>query len=113
MLGVEEDPLAMLAQVGDRVRDHFEVFFQGGPQGQQDVPVVTLGDKGHDRRSRFAQRGDQGVVCRRHAGPAGRAERGELRVVEVEFGLRAAEELGVLRDRAGPAALNEPDAEFV
>src|SRR6202011_2979371 len=47
------------------------------------------------------------------AGPAGRAERGELRVLEVKFGGRPAEELGVLGDRAGPAALDEPDAEFV
>ena len=62
VLGVEEHPLAVLAEVGDRVRDHGQVLFQGGPQGEQDVPVVTLGDKGHDRRARFAQRGDQGVV---------------------------------------------------
>ena len=113
VLGVEEDPLPVLAQVGDRVRDHREVLLQRGPQGEKDVPVVTLGDKGHDRRARFAQRGDQGVVGRLHAGPAGRAERGELRVLEVQFGDGAAEELGVLRDRAGPAALDEPDTELV
>src|SRR6202008_823983 len=54
-----------------------------------------------------------GVVGRLHAGPAGRAERGELRVLEVQFGGGAAEELGVLRGRAGPAALDEPDTELV
>ena len=113
VLGVEEDPLPVLAQVGDRVRDHREVLLQRGPQGEKDVPVVTLGDKGHDRRARFAQRGDLGVVGRLHAGPAGRAERGELRVLEVQFGDCPAEELGVLRDRAGPAALDEPDTELV
>jgi hypothetical protein len=43
----------------------------------------------------------------------GRAERGELRVLEVQFGGGAAEELGVLRDRAGPAALDEADTELV
>ena len=74
---------------------------------------MTLGDKGHDRRARFAQRGDLGVVGRLDAGTAGRAERGELRVLEVQFGGRAAEELGVLGDRARPAALDEPDTEFV
>ena len=74
---------------------------------------MTLGDKGHDRRARFAQRGDLGVIGRLDAGPAGRAERGELRVLEVQFGDGAAEELGVLRDRARPAALDEPDAQLV
>ena len=113
VLGVEEDPLPVLAQVGDRVRDHREVLLQRGPQGEKDVPVVTLGDESHDRRARFAQRGDQGIALRLHAGPAGRAERGELRVPEVQFGGGAAEELGVLRDRAGPAALDEPDTELV
>ena len=39
---------------------------------------MTLGDKGHDRRTRLAQCGDLGVVGRLHAGPAGRAERGIL-----------------------------------
>ena len=113
VLGVEEDALAVALQVGDGVPDHLEVLLEGGPQGEKDVPVVTLGDKGHDRRARFAQRGDLGVVGRLHAGPAGRAERGELRVPEVQFGDGAAEELGVLRDRAGPAALDEADTELV
>jgi hypothetical protein len=113
VLGVQEHPLALGAQVGDRVGDHGQVFLQRGPQGQQDVPVVTLGDQGHDRRARFAQRDDLGVIGRLRAGPAGRAERGELRVLEVQLGGSAAEELGVLRDRARPAALDEPDAEVV
>ena len=47
------------------------------------MPVVTLGDKSHDRRPGLAQSGDLWVVGRLHAGPAGRAERGELRVPEV------------------------------
>ena len=33
VLGVQEHPLAVLAQVGDRVGDHGEVLFEGGPQG--------------------------------------------------------------------------------
>ena len=74
---------------------------------------MTLGYQGHDRRARFAQRGDLRVIGRLGAGPAGRAERGELRVLEVQFGRGAAEELGVLRDRARPAALDEPDAQLV
>ena len=47
------------------------------------APVVTLVAKSHDRRPGLAQRGDLGVVGRLHAGPAGRAERGEVRVPEV------------------------------
>ena len=47
------------------------------------MPVVTLGDKSHDRRPGLTQSGDLWVVGRLHAGPAGRAERGELRVPEV------------------------------
>jgi hypothetical protein len=113
VLGVEEDPLPLPAQVGDRVADHGKVLFQGRAQGQPDVPVMTLGDKGHDRRARLAQRGDQRVIGRLDAGPAGRAERGELRVLELQLGGCEPEELGVLRDGAGPAALDEPDAELV
>ena len=77
------------------------------------MPVVTLGDKSHDRRPGLAQRGDLRVVGRLHAGPAGRAERGELRVPEVQFGAGPLEELGVLGDRPGPATLDEADAELV
>ena len=113
VFGVEEHPLAVAAEVGDRVGDHGQVLFEGGPQGQADVPVVTLGDEGHDRRAAFAQRGDLRVVGRLDAGPAGRAERGELRALEVQFGGGAPEELGVLRDRARPPALDEPDAQLV
>src|SRR5207302_1141780 len=82
-------------------------------RGRKDVPVVALGAESHNPRARFAQRGDLGIALRLHAGPAGRAERGELRVPEVQFGGGAAEELGVLRDRAAPAALDEPDTELV
>ena len=46
-------------------------------------------------------------------GPAGRAERGELRVLQVELGPGAPEELGVLGVGARPAALDEADAEVV
>ena len=113
VLGVEEDPLAVAAQVGDGVGDHLEVLLERGLQGEQDVPVVTLRDESHDRRARLAQRGDLGVIGRLSAGPAGRAERGELRVLEVQLGSGAAEELGVLRDRARPAAFDEPDAQAV
>src|SRR5207237_9157643 len=75
--------------------------------------VRTPGADGHDRRTRFVQSGNHGTAPRPHAPPAGRAERGERRVPDVQYGGGAAEELRVLRDRAGPAALDEPDTELV
>ena len=41
------------------------------------------------------------------------AERHELRVFQVEFGAGAIEELGVLRQRSRPAALDESNSELV
>ena len=53
------------------------------------------------------------VVGDRDAGLAGGAERDQHGVPQVQFGARAAEELGVLGHRARPAALDEADAELV
>ena len=53
------------------------------------------------------------VVGRLRAGLAGRAERDQLRVLQVQLLARPAEELGVLGHRAGPAALDEAHAELV
>ena len=113
VLGVEEDPLAFCAQVPHRVGDHREVLVERGPQGQLHVPVVALGDQGDDRGARLAERGDLRIVGGGDTRLARRAERRERGVPQVELGLRAAEELGVLRNRPRPAALNEPDAEPV
>src|SRR5690606_35722967 len=92
---------------------HREVLLESRAEGQLHVPVVTLGDKGHDRRAGFAQCCDQGVVGRLHACPAGRAERGELRVPQVELCSSAPEELGVLGVGSRPASLDEADAQVV
>ena len=113
VLRVQEDPLAVTAEVLDGVPDHGQVLLQRGAEGQPDVPVMTLGDKGHDRRARLTQRGDLRVIGRLGAGPAGRAERGELRVLEVQLALSAAEEIGVLGDGARPPALDEADAQAI
>ena len=45
VLGVEEDRLALRAQVGDGVADHREVLLERGPQRELDVPVVRLRDQ--------------------------------------------------------------------
>ena len=113
VLGVEEHLLALRAQVLDGVADHREVLLERGAQGQLDVPVVGLRDQRHHARAAVAQRADQRVVGRLHAGPAGGAERRELRVAQVQLLAGAAEELGVLRVRARPAALDVSHAEPV
>ena len=46
-------------------------------------------------------------------GPSGGAERDQQRVFEIQFGAGPSEELGVLGHGAGPAALDEADAELV
>src|SRR5690606_7355904 len=53
VLGVEEDTLTLRTKVRDRVADHREVLLESRAEGQLHVPVVTLGDKGHDRRAGF------------------------------------------------------------
>ena len=59
------------------------------------------------------QRADLRVVDRARPGLAGAAERGQLRVAEVQLLGGPLEELGVLGHRARPAALDEADAELV
>ena len=113
VLRVEEDPLPLGAQVGDGVADHREVLLERRTQGQLDVPVVRLRHEGDHPCARLAQGRDQGVVGRGRPGPPGRTERRELRVLEVQLLAGAAEELGVLRVRARPAALDEADPEPV
>ena len=113
VLGVEEHRLPLLAQVGDGVAHHREVLLERRAQRELDVAVVRLGDEGDHARPGVAEGGDQRVVGGAYAGPAGGAERRELRVGELELLARAAEELGVLRVRARPAALDVAHAEPV
>ena len=113
VLGVEENPPALAAQMADGVGDHGEVLGQGGAQRELDVPVVALGDQRHHRRAGLAQGGDLRIVGGHRVRPAGRAERRQLRVGQPQLGARPPEELGVLRDRARPSALDEPDTELV
>ena len=113
VLGVEEHPLPLGAQVGDGVADHREVLLQRRTQRQLDVPVVRLRHQRHDAGAGVTQRRDQRVVGRLHAGPPGGPERRELRVLQVQLLAGAAEELGVLGVRARPAALDESHAQAV
>jgi hypothetical protein len=44
VLGIEEDPLPVLAEVPHRVGDHTQVFVQCGPQRPLDMPIVAFGN---------------------------------------------------------------------
>ena len=113
MLGVQEHPLPLGAQVRHRVLHHRQVLLERRTQGQLDVAVVRLRDEGDHTGAGVAQRGDQRVVRSLHAGPPGGSEGRELRVLQVQLLPRAAEEVGVLGVRARPAALDEPHAQVV
>jgi hypothetical protein len=113
VLAVEEDAAALADEVRDAVADHRQVLFRRGTQGTLDMAQVGLGHERHGGGLGVEQRADLRVVLRADAGLAGRTERDEDGVLEVELGARSAEELGVLRHGSGPAALDEPDAEFV
>lgn len=113
VLAVHEDPAALLAEVGDGVADHLQVLLQGGAQRQLDVPVVRLGHQRDHRGAGFQERLHLGVLGRAAAGPAGRAERHELGVLEGDLLLCAGEELRVARVGPRPAALDVPHSEGV
>jgi hypothetical protein len=113
VLAVDEHALPLGAQVLHRVAHHGEVLLESRAQRKLHVPVVALGHECHDRGAGIAQRGDQIVVCRGSPGTPGGAERRERCVLKVELLRGQSEELGVLRVRAGPAALDVADAEIV
>jgi len=113
VLGVEEHPLALGREVPHGLGDHGEVLCQRGPQRGGDVPVMALGDQGHDRRAGLAQRHHLRVVGGHRARAAGGSEGRQGGVGELQLGAGPPEEPGVLGNGAGPAALDETDAELV
>ena len=113
VLGVEEDLLPLGAEVADGVAHHREVLLERGAQRLLHVAGVRLGDQRHDAGTAVAQGRGQRVVGRLHAGAPGGAERGELRVPEVQLVDGAAEELGVLGVGTRPAALDVADTQPV
>ena len=113
MLGVDEDPLTLGSQVLDRVSDHGEVLVERRVQRQLDVPIMALGDQRHHRSTRVTQCAHQRIVGGVHTWSPGGPEGGKSRVDQCELASGSTEELGVLRHRARPATLDEPDAEGV
>ena len=112
VLGVVDDLLEVLEEVGDGVADHRQVLFERRPDRRGDVEVPRLAEDGDDGRSRLDQRLDVRVVLRAHARPPGRAERADPGGLEDRV-LHALEEAQVLGIRPGPAALDVVDAERV
>jgi hypothetical protein len=95
------------------VAHHRQVLLASGAQRPLDVPDVRLGHQADDRRLRVQQALHLRILPDLHARFAGRAERDEQRVFEVELRSGTGEELGVLRHGARPPALDEAHAELV
>ena len=113
VLAVEEHPAPVAHEEGDGVGHHREVLLERRPQRLAHVPDVGLGDQADDRRLGVQQGLDLRVVLDGDAGLARGAERHEQRVPQLELGAGAREELGVLRERPGPATLDEPHPDVV
>src|SRR5215207_2340114 len=113
VLAVEEHPAALGDQEAHGVGHHRQVLLRRGAQRLPHVPQVGLGDQADDRGLRVPQRQHLRVGRRARPGLAGGAERDQLCVPHRQLGPGPGEELGVLRQRAGPAALDESDTELV
>ena len=77
------------------------------------MPDVGLGDQADHRGPGVEQRLHLGVVLDPDTGLPRGAEGDQLRVREVQLGARPGEELGVLGQGPGPAALDVADADLV
>jgi hypothetical protein len=113
VLAVDEHPPAVRHEERHGVAHHGQVLLERGPQRLAHVPDVGLGDQADHRRLGVQQRAHLGVVLHADAGLAGGPERDQLGVPQLELGAGAGEELGVLGQGAGPAALDEADADLV
>src|SRR6266571_1441873 len=112
VLGVEDDLVGPLAEIGDGVVDDLQVLRQRDAQVLAHVEVPGLADDGDHRRLGGETETEVAVVGGLHARPAGRAEGRHLRVLQTEA-LDGAEKLLVAWVRARPAALDVVDAEVV
>src|SRR5947208_5867004 len=112
VLGVEDDLVGPLAEVGDGVVDDLQVLRERDAQVLAHVEVPGLADDGDHRRLGEETEAQVAVVGGLHARPAGRAEGRHLRMLESEA-FDGAEELLVARVRAWPTALDVVEAEVV
>src|SRR4029079_13773319 len=110
VLGVEEDPTALSVQERDRVTHHRDPLFQVGAQRLGHVQIPGLADQADDLGAGVEQIAQHLRFLRALPGPAGHAERRELRVLQRLLG-RELEDIRVARARTRPHALDvgEPD----
>ena len=112
VLGIVDEVLDPRPQVGERVLDDQQVVLQLDAQGVDHVDVPALAEDGHCRGARRKQGLDVGVPFRRLLEVAGRAEGGQAGALEFHL-LHALEEVHGQRVGAGPAALDEVNAQPV
>ena len=112
VLGVEDRPLALRAQEGDRVGDHRQVLLGRDLDHLVDVQAPALADQTDDGREALDQDAQGGVVLGGDVAAPGHAEGGDRRLLQLQLGEQL-EELRLLGVGAGEAGLDEVDAEPV
>ena len=113
VLGVVEHLATVGVEERHRVGDHRHALVEGGAERLEHVVVPRLAHDAHGRRARGEEVAERVVGVDLALDAPGRPERDQRRGVEVQLGRRAPEELVVLRVGAGPARLDEVDAEPV
>ena len=110
VLGVEEHPQSLLAQICHRLRDHGETFFQRHSQGFRHMIIPALADNAHRRAVGRHEVGQSRVPFGFAIGPPGGAESHQSARFQIQVGLGLEEEFVVFGVGAGPAAFYEVDA---
>ncbi len=113
VLGIEEDPPTVGAEMRDRIADHGDAFLQIDPERLGHVIVPRFADETDDFGSCLEQRRELLVVCGAPVGVSRRSEGDERGVLEVEFPRGPREELVVLGVGARPSSLDVGDTEIV
>ena len=113
VLEVDEDPTSLAHEVLDGVAHHGEVLVQRGSERLGDMPDVGLGNQRDDGGLGVQQGLHLGVLADGEARSPRGAEGHQLGTRQVQLGSRPGEELGVLRQCAGPSTLDEANSEIV
>ena len=112
VLGIEEHSAAVGLQIGDRVRYHRQILFQGRLQHPGNVQVPAFPHQGGDAGAALQQRPDVGVVLHGEARIARAAEGGDGGVGKLRLP-DAPEVVGVLGVGARPTPLDVVDSQLV
>ena len=107
MLHVNKNPPALRHQVFHGVANHRLVFIQGGLQRIFHVQHIGFSHDGDHGSPRVKECLHLGIISYRHTRLTRRTKCHQFGVLQLELGLGALEELGVLRHGTGPAAFDE------